>query len=192
MKLSDLLEKKQYIYEKLDKIEKHIQRVLGDDYDVEIELPPSIFNVILVSIKTTEDRVCYKIRDNDKLSNILHTIGGELLLSLLKDNKFDFTKPTNLSDGSIFSKIISKHDDVNKATLEIKKHILGTLNSNEDGDEYKVRVYLDYLSDCLEIEIWDSDGNSFERFIRDDSTLEGILRNDTFRGLLAYLLFEVK
>lgn len=52
MKLSNLLEKKQYVYEKLEKIENHIQRVLGDDYDVEVELPNPFFNVILVSIDT--------------------------------------------------------------------------------------------------------------------------------------------
>lgn len=190
MKLSNLLEKKQYVYEKLDRIENHIQRVLGDDYDVEVELPPSIFNVILVSIDTKEDRVCYKVRNSDQLSNILRTIGDELLLSLLEDSKRNFTKPNDLTDGSLFSKIISKNIEVDKATLEIKKHIVDTLNSNEDGDEYEVRVYLDYLSDWLEIEIWDSEDNSFERLIKDDSTLDGILRNDTFKGLLAYLLFE--
>ena len=164
--------------------------MLGDGYGVEVELPPSIFNVILVSIDTKEDRVCYEIKNNDQLSSILHTIGGELLLSLLEDRKCYFTEPNDLTDGSLFSKIISKNIEVDKATLEIKKHIVDTLNSNEDGDEYEVRVYLDCLSDWLEIEIWDSEGNSFERLIKDDSTLNCILGNSTFKGLLAYLLFE--
>lgn len=164
--------------------------MLGDGYDVEVELPPPFFNVILVSIDTKEDGLCYEIKNNDQLSSILHTIGGELLLSLLEDRKCYFTEPNDLSDGSLFSKIISKNNEVSVDILEIKKHIVGTLNSNEDGEEYKVRVYLDYLSDWLEIEIWDSEDNSFERLIKDDSTLDGILRNDTFKGLLAYLLFE--
>ena len=187
---SELLEKKQYVWEKLDKIEKHIQRVLGDGYTVGVEITFPIFDVISVGIFTKNNRSDYEIKNNDHLSIILHTIGPDLLLSLLEDMKNNYKIEEVSSGNGLFDVIISKNKEVEDSSLAIKNHVLGVLNSNEDGDKYTVRVYLSSLNECLEVEIYE-DNDSFERLIEDDKTLENIMNLNSFKELLAYLLFSV-
>lgn len=187
---SELLEKKQYVWEKLDKIEKHIQRVLGDGYTVGVEITFPIFDVISVGIFTKNNRSDYEIKNNDHLSIILHTIGPDLLLSLLEDRKNNYKIEEVSSGNGLFDVIISKNKEVEDSSLAIKNHVLSVLNSNEDGDKYTVRVYLSSLNECLEVEIYE-DNDSFERLIEDDKTLENIMNLNSFKELLAYLLFSV-
>jgi len=188
---SELLEKKQEVWEKLEKIEKHIQRVLGDGYTVGVEITFPIFDVISVGIFTKNNRSDYEIKNNDHLSTILHTIGPDLLLSLLEDRKNDYKIEEVSSGNGLFDVIISKNKEVEDASLAIKNHVLSVMNSNEDGDEYTVRVYLSSLDEWLEIEIYEDDGDSFERLIDEDKILENIMNLNSFKELLRYLLFSV-
>ena len=188
---SELLVKKQDVWGKLEKIEKHIQGVLGDDYTVGVEITFPIFDVISVGIFTKNNRSDYEIKNNDHLSIILHTIGPDLLLSLLEDRKNNYKIEEVTSGNGLFDVIISKNKEVEDASLAIKNHVLNVLNSNEDGDEYTVRVYLSSLDEWLEIEIYEDDGGSFERLIEDNETLENIMKLNSFKELLGYLLFSV-